>query len=114
MFQVRGENVYPSEIGSVLVGLADYGGEHRIVISREGTMDELLVQVEPTEVVQAAGQAALAAFGQRIERELNKVLGLRARVELVSPRSFPRTDFKARRVIDDRDLFRSLRGKLDG
>ncbi|MDP6946677.1 MAG: hypothetical protein QF464_21185, partial [Myxococcota bacterium] len=43
-FTVRGENVYPSEIDAVLNELTDYGGEHRIIISREGAMDELLVQ----------------------------------------------------------------------
>ncbi len=46
MFQVRGENIYPSEIDAVLNTLPDYGGEHRIVITREGAMDELLVRVE--------------------------------------------------------------------
>src|SRR5207248_6451422 len=94
MFQIRGENVYPSAIDSVLTAIDGYGGEHRIVISREGTMDELLVQAEASEIVQAAGAEAIAALGRRVERELNKVLGLRARVEVVGPSSFPRTDFK--------------------
>jgi phenylacetate-CoA ligase len=113
MFQVRGENVYPSEIDNVLTGIDGYGGEHQVVISRDGAMDELLVRAEATEAVQAAGGDALAALGHRTERELSKVLGLRARVEVVAPRSLPRTEFKARRVIDDRDLFRSLRARLD-
>ena len=114
MFQVRGENVYPSEIENVLAGLAGYGGEHRIVISREGTMDELLVRAEANEAVHSAGDEAVAGLRRAVERDLSKVLGLRARVEIVSPRSIPRTDFKARRVIDDRDLYRSLRATLDG
>jgi phenylacetate-CoA ligase len=113
MFQIRGENVYPSEIDNVLSAIDGYGGEHRIVISREGTMDELLVQAEASETVQRAGDAAIQALSQQIARDLNKVLGLRARVEMVAPHGFPRTDFKARRVIDDRDLFRSLRSRLD-
>ncbi|MBA2447367.1 MAG: AMP-binding protein [Chloroflexi bacterium] len=114
MFQVRGENVYPSEIDNVLNGIDGYGGEHRVVISREGTMDELLVQAEANEAVQAAGDAATVELSRRVAHELNKVLGLRARVEVVSPRSFPRSEHKARRVLDDRDLFRSLQAKLDG
>ena len=40
MFIVRGENVYPSEIDAVLNETPGYGGEHRIIITREGTMDE--------------------------------------------------------------------------
>ena len=46
MFTIRGENVYPSEIDAALNELPDYGGEHRILISREATMDELLLRVE--------------------------------------------------------------------
>jgi phenylacetate-CoA ligase len=113
MFQIRGENVYPSEIDSVLSALDGYGGEHQIVISREGSMDELLVRVEASEPTQAAGADAIAGLGRQVERELTRLLGLRARVEVVRSRTFPRTDFKARRVVDDRDLFRSLRSKLD-
>jgi phenylacetate-CoA ligase len=113
MFQVRGENVYPSEIESVLASIDGYGGEHRIVISREGTMDELLVQAEAIEAVRAGGDAAIVALRRAIEHELSKVLGLRARVEVMAPRTFPRTDLKSRRLIDDRDLFRSLGAKID-
>src|SRR6266571_1024111 len=46
MFTIRGENVYPSEIDAALNELPHYGGEHRILISREATMDELLLRVE--------------------------------------------------------------------
>ena len=113
MFQVRGENVYPSEIDNVLTSIDGYGGEHRIIISREGTMDELLVQAEAADAVQSVGEVALTALRRRIERDLNKVLGLRARVEVVSPHTFPRSEHKARRVVDDRDLFRSLQTKLE-
>ena len=101
MFQVRGENIYPSEIDAVLNTVDGYGGEHRIVISREGAMDELLVRVEPA-------AAAGPDFGERCAAALLKVLGVRTRVEVTALDEFPRTDFKARRVIDDRDMFRSL------
>ncbi len=77
-------------------------------------MDELLVQVEASDAVEAAGEAASVELGGRLARGLSKVLGLRARVEVVSPRTFPRTEHKARRVIDDRDLFQSLQAKLEG
>jgi phenylacetate-CoA ligase len=40
------------------------------------------------------------------------MLGLRAKVEVVAPGTFPRTDFKARRVVDDRDVFRELNARL--
>ena len=54
------------------------------------------------------GKAALDALKSKAERELGKVLGVRARVEVVAAGAIPRTDFKARRVIDDRELFKSM------
>ena len=108
MFTIRGENIYPSAIDAVLNGLEGYGGEHRIVISRDGAMDELLVRMEAGAAELAAGEAAQAALRARAEAELRTVLGVRARVEVVGAGVLERTEFKARRVIDDRDLFRSL------
>ena len=93
--------------------MADYGGEHRIVISRERTMDELLVQVEPTRAVFGTGQEALRAFRDRTAGLLQRILGIRVRVEALAPDTLPRTDFKARRVVDDRDVFRELNRKLE-
>jgi phenylacetate-CoA ligase len=114
MFQVRGENVYPSEIHAVLNQLEGYGGEHRIVITRERAMDELLVQVEPTRECAALGQPALQDLSRRASAALNRTLGLTVRLSLVNPGSFPRTDFKARRVVDDRDLFLTLGREVGG
>jgi len=110
MITVRGENVYPSEIDAVLNQLADYGGEHRIIVSRETAMDELLVRVEASaEAYARDGGVALRA---QAESRVQKVLGLRAVIEIVAPGTFPRTDFKARRVIDDREVFREMSEKL--
>jgi phenylacetate-CoA ligase len=111
MFTIRGENVYPSEIDAVLNALTGYGGEHRIVITREGAMDELLIRVEPTQEVFSNAQRQ-RAFEQEVHGRILKTLAVRAVVELVEPASFPRTDFKARRVIDDREVFRELNQKL--
>ena len=114
MFQIRGENIYPSEIDAVLNQLADYGGEHRIVISRDGAMDELLVRLDAKPEVYARGDDATAALGAAAAENLRRALGVRAKTEVVAADAIPRTDFKAQRVIDDRDLFRTLNAKLDG
>ncbi len=110
MFTIRGENVYPSEVDAVMNQLQGYGGEHRIVISREGAMDELLIRIEVSGEALAAGPESLR---ERAARQLQKMLGLRAKVEIVVPGTFPRTDFKARRVIDDREMFREMHERLE-
>jgi phenylacetate-CoA ligase len=114
MFTIRGENVYPSEIDAALNELAQYGGEHRIVISREAAMDELVLRVEADAATAGQGGDALARFRHEVERKLHKVLGLRTLVEIVAPNSIPRTDFKARRVIDDRAVFRDMHAQIEG
>ncbi len=112
MFTIRGENVYPSEIDAALNELPNYGGEHRIVISREATMDELLLRVEADAATFERGESE--RFRAEIERKLQKVLGLRTLVEVVQPNSIPRTDFKARRVVDDRAVFRDMHAQIEG
>jgi len=114
MFTIRGENVYPSEIDAALNQLPSYGGEHRILITREGNMDEIAVTLEADTTVWQSGPQSIAAFQGRAATHLQKILGLRAVVEIVAPNSIERTDFKARRVIDDRDVLRQMRARLEG
>jgi phenylacetate-CoA ligase len=114
MITIRGENVYPSEVDAVMNQLEGYGGEHRIVITREGAMDELLVRIECSAERYAQGEDATRAMREAASKSLSKTLGLRAKIEVVPPGTFPRTDFKARRVVDDREVFRELNAKLSG
>jgi phenylacetate-CoA ligase len=105
MFQIRGENVHPNAIDEVVMSAEGYGGEHRIVISREAAMDELLIQIEFDD---AKTTVSHDLFVKRVGEDLRHVLGVGAKVVTVAPATFARTDFKARRVIDDRKLFESL------
>ncbi len=107
MFTVRGENVYPSEIDAALNETPGYGGEHQIVITREAAMDELLLRVE-AEHFAGMKEAEVALFRDDVSRRMHKLLGLRAKAEIVAKGTLPRTDFKARRVIDDRAVFKEL------
>src|SRR5712692_7894651 len=100
MFIVRGENIYPSAIEDVLRAIDGFGGEFRVIISRREAMDDLLVRAEI-----ATGCDALALEREMRER-LQARLGVRPRLELVAQGTLPRTEFKAKRVIDDRDLYR--------
>lgn len=112
MFTVRGENIYPSEIDAVLNAMPLYGGEHQIVITREAAMDELLLRVEIGAEAGARGDAEAALFRGEVERRMGKMLGLRTAVEVVAQGALPRTDFKARRVLDDRAVFRELHRQI--
>ena len=100
------------EIDAALNATPGYGGEHQIVISREAAMDELLLRVEPTAVIFAGGADGLARFRNAVERAMLKTLGIRVAVDLAAPGSLPRTDFKARRVVDDRAVFRELNARI--
>jgi phenylacetate-CoA ligase len=112
MFTIRGENVYPSEVDAVLNELPGYGGEHRIVITRDGAMDELVVRIEIAADHASRGDAARDLLREEASRRLQRMLGLRSKIEIVVPGTFPRTDFKARRVIDDREVFRDMNARL--
>lgn len=101
MFIVRGENVYPSAIEDVIRGIKGFGDEFRIIITREKTMDELIVQAEYAKDVDSG---VVPQLKEKLEAEL-KARGLRTIVQMVAPDTLERTEFKAKRVIDKRDLY---------
>jgi phenylacetate-CoA ligase len=101
MFVVRGENVYPSAIEDVIRSIPGFGDEYRILITREKAMDELIVQAE---TVPGLDKASIVQLKSKLEKEL-KSRGLRAVVQMMGPDTLERTEFKARRVIDKRDVY---------
>ncbi len=111
-FTIRGENIYPSEIDDALNQIEGYGGEHRIIITREAAMDELKILVEASMQTTQQGPASIEAFEQKLKGEFSRMLGVRTYVEIVPEHTIPRTDFKARRVIDDREVFRDFEAKI--
>ena len=104
MFTVRGENVYPSAIEDVLRAIEGFGGEFQVIVSRREAMDELLVRAECA-ASHAAGERR-AQLGVIMRERLRARLGVHPVIDLVDAGTLPRTEFKARRVIDDRDLYR--------
>jgi phenylacetate-CoA ligase len=104
MLIVRGENVYPSAIEDALRATAGFGGEFRVIVTRREAMDELLIRAEyAPEHAPAERQDALRAA---MRERLRARIGIHPVVELVPQGTLPRTEFKARRVVDDRDLYR--------
>ena len=105
VFIIRGKNLYPSAIEDALRGVEGFGGEFQVVISRQDSMDELLIRAEyiPAENVEDSIDVLRTTMGEKIRARL----GLRPILELVPQGTLPRTEFKARRVIDDRDVYRT-------
>ncbi len=111
MFIVRGENIYPGAIEDVLRATPGFGGEFRIVITRERAMDELVVQAEydaATAAKASSEPGLLEGWRRDLEGRLRTVIGVRPVVRPEAPGVLARTEFKARRVIDNRDLYRSF------
>ncbi|MFT5141133.1 MAG: phenylacetate-CoA ligase [Rhodothermales bacterium] len=106
-FTIRGENIIPSAIDEILSAEKLYSGEHRIIISREDTMDTLVVQAEYAKEI-AGNLKAIDTLRHTLETKLRTALGVRAEVQMVPTNTFERTEFKARRVIDRRDLFNEI------
>ena len=75
---------------------------------RDKSMDELLVQVEYKEDLEETGRRQLRTF---LEKELKKVLGVRAQVQMVESGTLERTQFKARRIVDQRGLYEEMMAK---
>lgn len=109
-----GENIYPSEIDAALNTLPDHGGEHRVIIAHDTAMDQIVMQVEAAQWVHAADVEAHTRCRDRVSNELHRLLGVRAALKVVEGRTIPRTGFKARRVIDDREMFRAVAQNLGG
>ncbi len=106
MMIVRGQNVFPSRIEDILRGMAEFGGEFRLVLDREpGQLDRLTVQTEVdagSYLTIERDPGALEPLRERIAAELRRAIGVGVAVELKPAGEFERTQFKARRVIDRR------------
>jgi phenylacetate-CoA ligase len=104
MLVVRGENVYPSGIEDALRAIPGFGGEFRVIVSRRETMDELLVRAEYTPEHEPPERRD--ALQRTMRERLRARIGIHPVIELVPQGTLPRSEFKARRVVDDRDLYR--------
>ena len=101
MLIVRGVNVFPTQIEEQILRFEALAGHYQIILTREGRMDEMAVQVEARP--EAMGAAADAA-GRELAGRIKELVGVTARVEIVAPGGIERSLGKARRVIDRRNL----------
>ncbi|MBD3215478.1 MAG: AMP-binding protein [Candidatus Lokiarchaeota archaeon] len=101
MLIVRGINVFPSQIESALMQIPGVAGYYQIIINRD-IIDSLEVKVELTEETFSDEMKVLEQFKNKIEEKLYNILQVRADVDLVPPGTIPRTEGKAKHVIDKR------------
>jgi phenylacetate-CoA ligase len=105
MLVVRGVNVFPSQVETVLLGLDGLRPHYLILVDREkGAMDELEVWIEVSPEVFTDEFGRLADLQALAEREMDEMLGIHARVKLVEPGRIERSTGKSKRVVDRREL----------
>jgi phenylacetate-CoA ligase len=106
MLIIRGVNVYPSQIESLLMAIEGLEPHYQLIVEREGTLDTLEVQVEVSEKIFAEGGEVkrLQEIERRLVKDLKEFLGVTAKVKLVEPETLARSDGKASRVIDRRRI----------
>ncbi|HSR25589.1 MAG TPA: phenylacetate--CoA ligase, partial [Candidatus Eisenbacteria bacterium] len=99
MLVVRGENVFPSQIEDILLGVDGLTGNYQLVVDREARrLDTLQVRIE------SRPDADHAGLRERAEERIRETIGLTVSVTVLAPGALPRSEGKARRVIDLRDL----------
>ena len=100
MLKIRGVNVFPSQVESVLVGMDKIGPHYLLVVRREGFHDTLEVKVELIDGSVLERFSELEQLHNTIKAKLKTVLGLDAKVTLVEPKTLERFQGKAKRVQD--------------
>ena len=103
MIIIKGVNVFPSQVESAISGIPEVGPHYMLVLRREGVMDSLEVQIELTSADVLESFAELKRVEKTISSRLQSVLGLRAKVSLVEPKTLERFQGKAKRIIDLRE-----------
>jgi phenylacetate-CoA ligase len=104
MLIIRGVNVFPSQIESVLMEVQGVEPHYQLVVDREGNLDLLTIMVELGEQAFSDEVKKLQDLEKKIGRNIKEYLGVSAKVKLVEPKTIARSEGKAQRVIDKRKL----------
>ncbi len=102
MLIIRGVNVFPSQIESVLINIEGVEPHYQLIVDREENLDTLEVQVEVNEQTFSDEVKVLQELSGRILKEIKELLGVTCKVRLVEPKTIARSEGKAQRVIDKR------------
>ena len=103
MLVVRGVNVFPSQIESVLMGVEEASAHYMLVVDRVNSQDKLTVQVELKDDVDINAADKLEKLAAYIKTQIKQTLLISAKVELLPPKSIARSEGKAKRITDNRN-----------
>ncbi|MFH2066670.1 MAG: phenylacetate--CoA ligase [Pseudomonadota bacterium] len=104
MLIIRGVNVFPSQIESVLMQVDGVAPHYQLVVDRKDNLDTLSVLVEVDEKLFSDEVRNLQNLEKKISKDIKELLGVSAAVKLVEPKTIARSEGKAVRVIDNRRL----------
>ena len=103
MLIIRGVNVFPSQIETVLLNYG-YAANYQIIVDRVNNTDTFEVRVEMTPEMFTDNVGEIAERQKALVDGLKSMLGIRAKVTLVAPKTIARSEGKAVRVIDNRKI----------
>ncbi|MBP8988239.1 MAG: phenylacetate--CoA ligase, partial [Spirochaetes bacterium] len=104
MLIIRGVNVFPMQIEAVLMEVEGTEPHYQIIVDRKGALDDVEIKVEVNEKIFTDQLGVLKGITERIEQRIRSVLGISAKITLVEPSTLQRSEGKAKRVIDKRNL----------
>lgn len=103
MLKIRGVNVFPSQIESVLVGMDKVSPHYQLIVRREGFADTLEIQVELSDTSLLESFGKIQDLQNKIKHNIHTVLGIQCKVSIVEPNTIERFVGKAKRVVDLRN-----------
>ena len=104
MLIIRGVNVFPSQIEGVLLSVGEAEPHYQIIVDRIGNLDTMHVELEVSEKMLSDNIKGLEELKARLQNNLDSVLGISCKIKLVEPKSIARSEGKAKRVVDRRNL----------
>jgi phenylacetate-CoA ligase len=102
MLIIRGVNVFPTQIESILLNYGEVEPHYMIYVDRVHNLDRMEIQIEMTKAFFSDSIREIENIERKLNADIQSLLGISAKITLVEPRSLPRSEGKAKRVIDKR------------
>jgi phenylacetate-CoA ligase len=104
MLIIRGVNVFPSQIESALLSIADVQPHYQIVVDRANNLDMMTIEIEISEAMFTDSVKGIEEFEKIAGGKIASIIGISAKIRLVEPKSIARSEGKAKRAIDKRSI----------